>query len=295
MNFKYFIFLLSFLIISCGPDWDVRKETSDELISNELTSNNLSDESKTGGLKIIALDVGEGDATLIIAPNGDAGLIDTGLAGSIKSKGDIPELKYLFLSHADNDHDGDVTSFDIAPTPLNAGDRFYLGNDVEIYVLAKDCKYSDGESVPCEAGDDNAVSAAMLITYKSFKYLTTGDLPGGGGNPPYQTMDLESHLGQIAGDVDILHVGHHGSNTSTNQTFLDEIRPEAAIISVGNNNDYWHPHPSVIERLINSGIEVYQTERGWLKDEFMDMVSVAGGNVTIETDGLNYKIEGNSF
>ncbi|MBI2092348.1 MAG: hypothetical protein HYT75_05095 [Deltaproteobacteria bacterium] len=66
---------------------------------------------------------------------------------------------------------------------------------------------------------------------------------------------------------------------------------EAAIISVGNNNDYWQPHPSVMERLIAAGIHIYQTERGWLKDEFLDSVHIAGANIIIESDGVDYKIE----
>ena len=59
---------------------------------------------------------------------------------------------------------------------------------------------------------------------------------------------------------------------------------------MGNNNDYWHPHQSVIERLVAAGIEIYQTERGWLKDEFLDDVNIMNGNIVIESDGNLYDI-----
>ncbi|MBI4126275.1 MAG: hypothetical protein HY465_02155, partial [Deltaproteobacteria bacterium] len=94
-------------------------------------------------------------------------------------------------------------------------------------------------------------------------------------------------LGPLVGDIDILRVGHHGSHTSTNANFLAATTPEVAIISVGDGNDYFHPHASVIDRLLEAGIEVYQTERGWTQNE---AVHVAEGNVVIEIDHHGYSL-----
>lgn len=278
------LFLVFAVFVSCGPVWDAKKELGEE--SAQYSASIVGNDAK---LKIMIFDVGEGDSALIMAPDGESALIDTGLRGTIKNIPEEAYLKYLFITHPDNDHDGDIAGIGMAPVSFKAGDIFRLGDRVEISVLAKDCEYSDGTSVECEEDDDNAHSAAMLVTYGSFSYLTAGDLPGGGGEPPYQTVDLETHLGELAGDIDVLHIGHHGSNTSTNAGLLALTRPEAAVISVGNGNDFWHPHKSVIERLLEVGVRIYQTERGWLKDEFLPNVNIIG-DITIESDGISYDI-----
>lgn len=280
-------------LISCGPQVQVYKETT-ELGTQDLAQ---SEELDADNFKIVVFDVGEGDSALIVAPNGEAALIDTGLFGSwnIKIKpfleeNDQIDLKYLIITHDDNDHNGDINNIGIAPYEFTAGDVVELGGNVELKILAKDCAFSDGTNIPCEDSDDNAHSAVILIEYDGFKYLATGDLPGGGGEPPYETTDLETKIAQLAGDLDVLRVGHHGSNTSTNQNLLDITKPEAAIISVGNNNDYWHPHASTIERLLDAGVKIFQTETGWLMKEFNDDVNVANGNIIIETTASSYYI-----
>ena len=60
-------------------------------------------------------------------------------------------------------------------------------------------------------------------------------------------------------NIDILKVGHHGSKTSSNQSFIDKINLKYSIISVGRNNRYNHPNEEVIERLVNS--KVYRTDK----------------------------------
>ncbi|MDO8494369.1 MAG: hypothetical protein Q7S68_03435, partial [Deltaproteobacteria bacterium] len=92
--------------------------------------------------------------------------------------------------------------------------------------------------------------------------FTAGDLTGGGGNPPYQTIDLETPLAPLIGDIDVLKVSHHGSHTSSNEFFLDTLQPEMAIISVGANNDFGHPHRTVLERLEERQIEIWKTTDG---------------------------------
>jgi competence protein ComEC len=126
----------------------------------------------------------------------------------------------------------------------------------------------------------------LLIRYGQFTYATTGDLPGGGGNPPYDTVDVESLLAPVIGQVDVLHLGHHGSHTSSNLKFLETLSPRAAIISVGDGNTYHHPHPSVLQRLTQLQIPVYQTERG--HQDGTEASHVMDGNVIIESDGKNF-------
>ena len=165
---------------------------------------------------------------------------------------------------------------------VHAGDRIELG-DVALEVVAANALLADGTEIdPGDPADENTMGIAMMLSYKGFRMLLEADLTGGGGEPPYDTPDIETPLALLAGDVDVLKVAHHGSKTATNQAFLDAVRPEVAIISVGDGNDYGHPHASVIERLIELGAVVYQTERGWLD---LEGPIVADGDVTIEVDG----------
>ncbi|MFH1829754.1 MAG: MBL fold metallo-hydrolase [Pseudomonadota bacterium] len=163
-----------------------------------------------------------------------------------------------------------------------AGDQFNFG-DVHMEVVAAGARLANGETIDAgDPPDENAKSIVLLIDYAGFRMLIPGDVTGGGGSPPYQTPDIETGLAPLVGDIDVLRVAHHGSDTNTNETFLSTTTPEVAIISVGDENDYFHPHPSVIDRLINSGITVYQTERGSLMSEGP---TVADGHITVEVDG----------
>lgn len=291
---KRLIFMLILFVASCGPQVQVYRETAEPDAQETAQAEEPAVE---GSFKIVVFDVGEGDSSLIIAPNGEAALIDTGPSGSwdarIKpflNENSGVDLEYLIITHGDNDHNGDVAQVPVEPLDIKAGDLISLG-DAEMKVIAKDCEYADGTAIGCDETDDNAHSAVILVEYKGFKYLATGDLPGGGGNPPYETIDLETKAAELAGDIDVLHVGHHGSNTSTNQDLLDITRPEAAVISVGNKNDYWHPHSSTIERLLNANVQIFQTETGWLKPEFNDSVSVMNGNIVVEIQDGTFSVQ----
>lgn len=249
-----------------------------------------------GGFRIIVFDVGEGSAQIVISPTNEAAVIDTGPKETWNSK-ILPHikknnisLKYLFITHGDSDHAGAVFESGKTPREVMAGNRFALSDGVFISVPVSDCEYEDKTKIDCPDDDDNARGSAYLVEYGGLKTLITGDLPGGGGDPPYDTIDLETHLGELVGNVDVLVVGHHGSNTSSNGGFLEEIKPESAIISVGDDNPYWHPHSSTIERLEGMKISIYQTERGWLKEKFLDSVEIFNGDITVQSDGSGYII-----
>jgi competence protein ComEC len=144
---------------------------------------------------------------------------------------------------------------------LSPGEHIALGA-ASIDVLAQNGQVSDGTKIELEPFDENSASVVLLMTSGDFRYLHESDLTGGGGDPPYETIDIETSLAPLAGDIDVLRVAHHGSKTSTNEVFLDTVAPEVAIISVGIGNDFGHPHDEVIDRLSDAGVDVYLTEDG---------------------------------
>ncbi len=171
------------------------------------------------------------------------------------------------------------------------GDRIEFGDGVSIEVVASNGSSLLGPLLTLNPSDENGTSMVLRICYGKFTYLTTGDLPGGGGNPPFDTVDLESLLTPQVGPVDVLHLGHHGSHTSSNQKFLETLTPKAAIISVGDGNTYHHPHPSVLQRLAVLNIPVYQTERG--HPDGTENSQVMNGHVVVDSDGDGFKIGNN--
>lgn len=279
------------ILAACGTDIDVPHEQFRQV---------QGDASGTRAVRIVAIDVGQGDATLIVSPEREAILIDAGpteggghaVIETLREEG-VTELKSVIATHHHEDHTGGIDEVGkyITPTEgvrnredVSPGDVVELG-DIIVDVVAAGGRLEDGTIVSLEPFDENAASLAFVISYAGTRFFVGGDITGGGGNAPYTTIDVETLLAPLVGDIDILRVSHHGSHTSTNANFLAATTPEVAIISVGDGNDYFHPHASVIDRLLDAGIEVYQTERGWTTDP---RVHVANGNIVIEINQNGY-------
>ena len=91
----------------------------------------------------------------------------------------------------------------------------------------------------------NNGSLALRLEYGEVSFLLTGDIEA----------DAERHLAAAAGDklrADVLKVAHHGSRSSTTQSFLERVNPRSAVISAGRDNRYGHPHADVLQRLESS-------------------------------------------
>ena len=103
-----------------------------------------------------------------------------------------------------------------------------------------------------ELGETNERGLAILADGGSFQTLITGDMGATG----------EENLLNIANfpQIEVLVTGHHGSATSTTQALLDAVKPEYALISVGEGNLYGHPAQETLERLEAAGAEVYRTD-----------------------------------
>jgi hypothetical protein len=98
-----------------------------------------------------------------------------------------------------------------------------LFGQVEVTIIAANGCIAPDTCYGIDRHDENGHSLVIRIRYKDFVYMHMADLPGGGGRPPYQTVDIESLVAQGTGDTDVLFVGHHGSKTSTNETLLNAV------------------------------------------------------------------------
>lgn len=252
-----------------NADTDNNPDTAS--VPETKTSSALSD------LSIHFIDVGQGDATLIVC-DGHSMLIDAGdntKGTTIQlylSKQGVKKLDYLVLTHPDADHIGGadviITKFDIdhifmtdypedtktykevldalkqkseswsAPA---VGDEFVLG-DATFTVLAPLNTY----------GNSNDSSIALMLCHGDNKFLFTGDC----------SENAEDDL--IAGtqnlSADVYQVGHHGSRYSSSQALMDAVSPTYAVVSCGENNSYGHPSAEVLNRLRAMGIQVFRTD-----------------------------------
>jgi len=178
------------------------------------------------------------------------------------------------------------------------GQTIELSDSVTLRCLAVDGVVLNFGEVQNSRKDENNLSLVWLLSLRhstggkryTFKYFTGGDCGGVTGT----YADLETPLAAFAGDVDALKINHHGSRYSTNQTFLDSLRPEAVVISVGDRNTYGHPTQETLDRLQNAESVrfIYQTETG--DGGTVSKVKVLG-TVTIALYGTFYTVAVDTF
>ncbi len=136
----------------------------------------------------------------------------------------------------------------------------FLGPDSSLQIL-----WPPNATTDLHSDNVHARSIVTLLTVGEKKMLFTGDTEA----------EVESQLGEI-GHVDVLKVGHHGSDTSSSLDFLQMLQPKIAIISVGADNHYGHPSPFTIGRLESVGAQIFRT------DQVGDvLVDVAGDAVVV--------------
>src|SRR5699024_8777443 len=117
-------------------------------------------------------------------------------------------------------------------------------------------------------GDLNQDSLSAHFSYGDTAFLFTGDAYV---KQEKQMIDQDMNL-----EADFLQLGHHGSDTSTSQPFLDEVKPTYTIYSAGKGNTYGHPHQEVLDRLDASNVNTYGTD--------------VHGNIVVTTDGVDSEI-----
>lgn len=257
------------------------------------------------GLEFTMLDVGQGDGLFLRIPGVVTCMIDGG-SSSVKNVGKyriLPYLKYegvekidyWIITHADLDHisglleiielsgtlDGIPIGSLLLPSIENP-DELYL----ELWELAEekgimvgtigagDEIHGEDFSIECISpmknsyyADKNDSSTVLSISYQDFSMLLTGDLGFKG-----EVSLLES---DSLNPVDVWKVSHHGSKYSGREEFLETIRPNLALISVGKNN-YGHPNPDLLSRLDYIGSHTETT--------------LEHGALMLESDGRTYTL-----
>ena len=215
--------------------------------------------------KVTYMNVGQGDSALIELPNRRGTmLIDAYNSYSYLKNIGLDTIDVLVFTHSDSDHIGDYEKIiknihvkkiyvplydsrfdeimrDYSLIKVKGDDVIYL-DDLKIDILGPIHPYSDA----------NSNSIVLKFEIESMKYLFTGDMT------KEEEADLVFHYGNRL-DSDILKVGHHGSDTSSSISFLDQVTPNISIISVGVDNKYGLPKP-YIEARISKYSKVYQTK-----------------------------------
>ena len=244
-------------------------------------------------LKITFLDVGQGDCIHIHTETGMDFLIDGG-SSSVSAVGTYRILPYLkeqgvgklegvFVTHPDEDHcngikellaQGDKEGIKIKKLYLpdigqSSRRESYLALEaaaretgVPIDYVSKGEGIRQGEfTLKClhpgaewESGEANEYSLVLLLQYREFQALFTGDVEGEGERQLLQVLKE-----QQVENITLLKVAHHGSAYSTPQEMLSLLSPAITVISCGENNSYGHPHPELLQRLAESKTEIYIT------------------------------------
>jgi competence protein ComEC len=239
------------------------------------------------------IDVGQGDATLILSPEGktiliDGGEADTGVVEYLKGLG-VNRIDLMVATHPHSDHIGGLVQvlqyMSVAkvvtngqPNTTSTYENFLdaiASDQVEYVEVKRGDTISAGSLVftvlnpESNTGDDlNNNSLVLRLVYGNVAFLFEGDAE----------KDAEvSILGSgLPVQAQILKVGHHGDRAASSPDFLARVEPEIAVYFAGAGNEFGYPHPETLEALRALGAQVYGTDQD--------------GTIVVTTDGNSYTV-----
>ena len=244
-------------------------------------------------LEVSFIDVGQADS-ILIENEGHYMLVDAGnnedgekLVTYFKEQ-NINTFDYVVGTHPHEDHIGGLDDIinnfkinnfympDVITTTLTFEEVLDAleNNNVNLTIPKENDSFSLGEAnievlhVGDESESDlNNTSIILKVTYQNISFLLTGDAES----------KIINELDPSDLKTTVLKLGHHGSITSTNETILEKISPQVAIISAGVNNQYGHPHQEVLNLLQQNNIKTYRTDQD--------------GTIIVTTDGVNLGVK----
>ncbi|MBP3305360.1 MAG: MBL fold metallo-hydrolase [Oscillospiraceae bacterium] len=243
----------------------------------------------TKTLKVHFIDVGQADCALLECDNAfaliDGGNVDNGPAvvEYLELQG-VQRLNLVVGTHPHGDHIGGLAAvLDAYPADnVWSSELTYYNSTVYSFIngAKKQGKqlhfpqvgdtFQLGGAVitmigPVKRGyeDTNNLSLVLMVEYGDTRFLFTGDME----------RDAELDVLDSGADVkaDVLKVGHHGSYSSTSYVFLRAVHPTYAVISVGRDNEYGHPHDAPMSRLMDADVIIFRT------DQMNNIVAVSDG------------------
>jgi competence protein ComEC len=241
------------------------------------------------GLRIRFLDVGQGDA-IVLEPAGaapvlvDGGPPDAGVAEHLLASG-IERLSAVVATHPEADHVGGLPDV-LARVPTGAyvfaardrttlaaaraagaeADRVAAGDVLRVGRLRLEVLWPPHDrlrAAPTSEAGGNALAIVLLAKWGRFEVLLAAD--------------AEAELAPVEpGRIELLKVAHHGSADAGLEALLERTRPEAAVISVGDENPYGHPAPETIAALEGAGARILRTDLSGEVD-----AEIGGGHWTV--------------
>ena len=244
-------------------------------------------------LSVHVLDVGQGDAILIVAPGGKTALVDASVPGSGKkilaamARAGVDHIDLLVTTHAHADHIGGADE-------VIKGTKVHKILDSKVPNTTKNYEdFLDAIEARIENPQDNFITAApgqtfdlgggaIISVLAPIQPLFTKDQLRSGGNEPNANsvvtrLDYGAFSILLTGDAEaqteqrmmeqgarlaakVLKVGHHGSKYASSEDFLRQARFKDAVISCGADNRYGHPSQEVLDRLRAAGVKIYRTD-----------------------------------
>ena len=278
-------FLVLFLLVFLMGDFSRISEDNSGICGNEVHA-----EETGSNLSVHFLDVGQGDATLFIC-DGEAMLLDAGgtMSGTeiqlYLTKNGVEKLKYLILTHPDEDHIGGadviITKYDIENVFMPSYEKDTKAYEELIGALtyrwyswstpAVGSTYALGNSVFTIVAPnrtyvgENDSSIGILLTHGNNKFLFTGDAE--------EEAEIDIVTNGINLDCNVYKAGHHGSKTSSSAALLAAATPDYVVVSCGENNSYGHPHAQPMNLFRTLGMKVFRTDEQ--------------GTIIAASDGIN--------
>lgn len=253
-------------------------------------------------LEVIFFDVGQGDAIFIETPEHHQILIDGGPNSTILEKiaKEMPfwdkTIDLVILTHPESDHltglievlktykiENILWTGVIRDTAeYKEWEKLIKNENAKIYIAQSSQKIKWSRNVrdyleilwPSEIlegrefKDSNNTSIVAKLVFDENSFLFTGDI--------YSSAERKLIEKKKDIDCDVLKISHHGSKTSNSEEFIESVSPQYAIISVGKNNSYGHPHQEVLDTLTEYGITILRTDKD--------------GDIKIISDGKYLKI-----